>query len=350
MFRLSQLTRNFDAALRDVVNENAAVRASAARDLGHQSDEDRDKAIRALEAALTDKDASVRSTAAEALGDLHAVDALDALLTAVEDSDPGVRQQAICALGELRDPRAADRLERALGDLRPEVRFQAVMAFPRVTSSRKDALSALVDATADRDPYVAHIAFRMAEELADEMGGGLDSRLVDRAVQSLDHASPRVRAVAAVVATSAEDERGHATLVSVIDGSIVTPESEDLTAAIELAGERKIAAAVPALERRAFGGLLGFGRDPFAWHARTALARMGHARASEEILRDLGSLSHHKRTLAVAAAGRARLAPARGRIWAMKGDAKRAAPSAVDSALAMLDEPVKTAAPLGATE
>jgi hypothetical protein len=65
---------------------------------------------------------------------------------------------------------------------------------------------------------------------------------------------------------------------------------------------------------------------------------MGHPRAVDEILRDLDSMSHHKRTLAVAAAGRARLARARDRILTMRGDPSRAAPSAVDGALELLDD------------
>lgn len=338
MFRLSQLTRNLDAALRDVTDDKPSVRASAARDLGHQADESREACVRALETALRDADASVRAAAAEALGDLGATEALAALLVAVEDDAPNVREQAIVALGELRDARATVRLERALSDSRPEVRFQAVMAYPRVTSSRADAAKALLKATRDADELVAHIAFRMAEELADEDGGGLDAQIVERAVACLDHASMRVRAVAAVVASSAEDDRARDALLRVIDGRTATPDSEDVIAAIELAGERPVVEAKPALEKRAFGGVLGLGRDPLAWHARTALARMGHPRATEEILKELGSMSLHKRTLAVAAAGRARLVKAREVIAGMLGHAGRAAPSAVEGALELLDE------------
>jgi hypothetical protein len=57
--------------------------------------------------------------------------------------------------------------------------------------------------------------------------------------------------------------------------------------------------------------VLGFGRDAFAWHARTALARLGHPRAAREILRDLGSRDASRRVLGVVAAGQARLEAAR---------------------------------------
>jgi hypothetical protein len=69
-----------------------------------------------------------------------------------------------------------------------------------------------------------------------------------------------------------------------------------------------------------------------------ALARMGHERAQREILRELSARDRDLRTLAVAAAGRARLVAAREPIAAMKGDARRADPDAVDEALAALAE------------
>jgi hypothetical protein len=126
--------------------------------------------------------------------------------------------------------------------------------------------------------------------------------------------------------------------VSVARGATKTRDREDEAAAIELAGRLKLEGAKPGLEKRAFGGLLGFRRDPFAWHARVALARMGHERAQREILRELSASDRDLRTLAVAAAGRARLVAAREPIAAMKGDARRADPEAVDEALAALAE------------
>ena len=48
-----------------------------------------------------------------------------------------------------------------------------------------------------------------------------------------------------------------------------------------------------------------------AWHARIALARMGHARARAEVLADLTSWRRETREAAVVAAGRARMGEAR---------------------------------------
>jgi HEAT repeat protein len=328
------LPRNLEAAFRDAKDAKPAVRASAMRDLVSHVEAARERVIAALTAGLTDDAPAVRAAAAEALGDVAATEALPGLLVLVEDDDQLVRQRAILALGELRDPRAQQRLERALGDPRPEVRYQAVMAYPRVASEREDADRALVRATRDADDHVVHVAFRMAEELAEE--GPISRGMLERARACLRHDAARVRVVAAVVLARSDDPAGDAIVASVVDGSLKTDEPEDLAAAIDLAGERKLASCTRALERRAFGGLFSFVRDPYRWHARVALARMGHARARAEIVDELGSLSYERRTLAVSAAGRARLIEAKPRILEMKDRPERADPHAVEAALDLL--------------
>jgi HEAT repeat protein len=124
-------------------------------------------------------------------------------------------------------------------------------------------------------------------------------------------------------------------LVDVVRGRLTTREHEDEAAAIELLGELGVTEAVPYLERRAFS-ILGFGEGRFAWQALVALATMGHARARSRILRDLGSWSRDRRTLAVAAAGRAKVTEARPLVLAMSGDETRAHASAVALALDQL--------------
>ncbi len=221
------------------------------------------------------------------------------------------------------------------------------MAVPRSGASREASVQALVDAANDGDELVAHIAFRVAEELADQANEGIDVRIVERAARALTQKSERVRAIAAVDLASADDARGDAAIGEIVDGSLATPELDDIAAAIELAGARDLRSTIPALERRAFGGFLGIGRDVLSWHARTALARMNHPRATAAILSDLGALSRHTRTLAVAAAGRARLTAARAKLLAMRGHAKRADPAAVDSAIAEIDGNTTAAAEAG---
>jgi hypothetical protein len=79
------------------------------------------------------------------------------------------------------------------------------------------------------------------------------------------------------------------------------------------------------------------GRTPVSWHARVALAELGHARAKAAILRGLSAWSRDARTLAVAAAGRARLQEARAELERMRGAPERAEPDAVTDALASID-------------
>jgi HEAT repeat protein len=341
MFRAPSLPRSLEAALRDLGAEKPSVRAASAHDLASHVDEARARVLPALERALADASPLVRKAAATALADANAVDSVPALLAAIRDDDMEVRAAVIASLGELGDTAAVDAVRVALGDARPEVRFQAVIAFPRVARTKKEAIEALLQATHDDDGFVCQIALRMAEEVAGDDRNALDERVFVRARALLLHGPPKVRVAAAVFLARASKERAdravREVLVAVALEELRSGDGEDEAAAIELCGDLGLAAARPGLERRAFSRLV-LRRDRLAWHARVALARMGHERASREILSELASWDRDRRTLAVAAAGRARLEAARPLITAMRGDAARADPSAVDEALASFAE------------
>jgi hypothetical protein len=180
----------------------------------------------------------------------------------------------------------------------------------------------------------------MAEELGgDEDGEGIEVDVLDRARELLGHPSGMVRIAAAILLARAGEHVAGDILVKVASGELKTDDGEDEAAAVELCGELRLEAAKSGLERRAFGGTLGLLRDRFAWNARVALARMGHERATSEILRELGAWDRDRRTLAVAAAGRARILEARSLIEAMRGDNARADAGAVTEALAALARP-----------
>ena len=89
---------------------------------------------------------------------------------------------------------------------------------------------------------------------------------------------------------------------------------------MELTGELMMKELAPHLERRAWG-LGGWMRDTCAFHAKIALARMGHGRAIAEIERDLESPKRDTVSSAVVAAGRARLSSLLPRIEALGADA-----------------------------
>lgn len=335
MFAPPPLPRTLEASVRDLESTKPEVRASAVADLvRHVDDEVRTRALPLLEARLGDAHPAVRAAAAVALGDIHAHEALPALLLRVEDEDAHVRQMAINALGEIGDPRAVPRLRRALGDERPEVRYQAVIAFARASKDAGEIDVALAEASEDDDEAIAHIALRVAEERVDA-GTPLSRALRDRARKLVTEGSPPLALVAAILLGKAGDEAGNAVLLRVVRGALpVKPDAEDERAAVELVGALDLREAIPALERRVWG-LARFVKDTSKFHARIALARMGHPRARAEILEELSASKPEVASAAVVAAGRAHLGEARERIAALSRSA--ADPALVTEALALLD-------------
>ena len=334
------LPRTLEASVRDLDSAKPEVRVSAIADLlRHARGDDavRDRAIPLLQKRLDDEQSKVRAAAAVGLADLDAKDAVPALLRAVDDDDAYVRQMALNALGELGDARALPRLRRALTDKRPEMRYQSVIAFARIATDDDEIGKALLAATNDDDDPVVHIALRIAEERLDAKKE-VDPRLVTRARALLEAPSPHLALVAAIFLAKAGDVAGHAVLLEVVRTAKLrgqAPEKEEERAAVELVGELGLEAARPDLEKRAWG-LMHFVKDTCVFHAKIALARMGHPRAIAEILADLESNRPDVLGGAVVAAGRARIAKARPlieKLSTVAGD-----PELVTEALARLGE------------
>jgi HEAT repeat protein len=328
--------RSLEAALRDLTASKARVRVEAATDLARHAQVEPERVVAALRRALGDEDARVRGATALALADAGAKEAVEDLMVATEDAHDHVVQMALTALGEIGDARAAETVARLLAAASAPVRFQAVMAFPRVCRERDRAVAALLAASDDDDALVRHIALRMAEELgADD--GIAEEVFLARARELLDDESVVVQIASAIMLGRAGRRDGARLLVAVVAREIVTSEADDEAAAIELCGELGLRAAVAPLERRAFGRIAFLARDPFAWQARVALAALEHPRAVRWILEELRAWTRERRSLAVAAAGRARLARARDIIDRMRGDDARADQDAVEEALALID-------------
>jgi RNase P/RNase MRP subunit POP5 len=338
MFGMPLLPRSLAASLRDLGSAKAETRASAIADLvrhARRDDDLRKRALREIEPRLADEHAAVRAAAAVALGDLAAADLLPKLLFAVDDDNAHVRQMAINALGEIGDARAAPRLRRALTDTRPEVRYQSVIALSRVVEDEKEIDQAIVRATRDDDEAVVHIALRVAEERVDD-GHTASEALLERARALRESPSSSVALVAAILLAKAGDPAGHDLVLRAVKGERIrghVPDREDEQAALELAGKLGMKEAVPYLERRAWG-LGRWVRNTSAFHARIALARMGHARAVREILAELDSGKRETVDAAVVAAGRAGLNEARERLARLPAAA--ADPDLVREALARL--------------
>lgn len=328
--------RSFDAALRDIRSERHEVRQSAAHDLTRHVDEHRAEVVTALRDALADEHADVRAAAATALGDVTAREALDGLVEATEDGHDFVRQMALSALGELSDERTLPVLAKALDSETPSDRFQAVMGFAKTSHDAERVREVLLRATRDDDHLVRHIALRLAEERGD--GTDVEPVFVERARAMLDDDSDIVRVAAAVLLGRMGRRDGAEVLAQVASREVITSEHDDEAAAIELCGELGLKAAKSALQKRAFGRVIILSSDPFAWHARVALAALGDPKAVKWVLDELTAWTRERRTLAVAAAGRARVTEARERLLAMSGDEERADPDAVSEALARLGD------------
>jgi hypothetical protein len=236
---------------------------------------------------------------------------------------------ALAALGEIGDRRAAPRLERALRDERPEVRYQAIIAYARVSRDDPPAVAgALARALNDADDAIRYVALRMAEEHGVDGEPLVDSRIDGHAERLVDEGDDAVAVVAALYLARLGRARGREVVMDVVAERRDTPEIEDEQACVELVGELGLSDAVPYLERRAWGRrrvlrtVLSWGagdRASCAFHARIALARLGHARARAEILADLGSYRRETREAAVVAAGRARMCEARPTLESLGG-------------------------------
>ena len=343
MFGLEPLPRSLEAALRDVKHDKERVRISALGDLARHAADVKDRRARAAITTALARDPSpdVRAAAAVALADAGARDEMDAVLRATDDPDASVRQMALVAVGELgqgTDARVTAVISAAVANPAAAIRYQGLIAASAL--GLPFAEKSLVKATGDADEAIRHIGLRLLEERATSSGQRLTpaETVVRAARDRLSDPSMAVRVAAAILLGRAGDSRGSPVLVEAVATLGAPLEPEDEQAAIGLAGELQLRDAIPGLERRAFRP---FGRaTDFAYEARIALARMGHARARAAIVKDLSAFTRDQRTLAVAAAARAGLKEALPIIENMEANERRADPVAVrDALLALRDSP-----------
>ena len=117
--------RAVPALIATLTDREAPVRKQTAWALGVIDD---NRAGKPLIDALHDTDAQVREMSAWALGVLDEDAAVAPLMAALKDDRAGVRQRAAWALGVIGNPRAVEPLLGALKDQDPEVRRQAAWA------------------------------------------------------------------------------------------------------------------------------------------------------------------------------------------------------------------------------
>jgi HEAT repeat protein len=333
MLGLPPLPRTLEAALRDIEHERQHVRLSALRDLVRLADGPaRPRALAALgRVLLRDASAELRADAAVALADSSASEARAELLAALEDAHLRVRQMALVALGEIAEPGDAEiqaALRPFLAHEQAALRFQALMAFERLAGA--DAGPELVRATRDSDVEVASMAFRLSERRFLDVDP--PPELVDSARRVAAGTPTAASTSAALFLAARGDRSGGSVLVGALAGRVPVSGETDLQAVVEAVAELGLEEARPALRRRAFGAF-GMRADGVGWHACIALARLGDERARRTIVKRLRAWTRDARTLAVVAAGRARVHAAREVLLGFRNDPERADPDAVEEAL-----------------
>ena len=184
-----------NAALKD---KDRSVRATAAKILGQMG---KPRAIKLLaKAVVKDKDFQIRRSAAVALGQMGDPRAVEPLLDALQDRTGNVRQEVTIALGQIGDPRAVGALVSTLRDDEwSEIRRAAADALGQIGEPR--AVEFLIAALQDEDHRVR---WRAAETL-----GSLDDpRGVEPLARALKDEDGDVRQKAAIVLEKMGDPRG----------------------------------------------------------------------------------------------------------------------------------------------
>ena len=144
--------------------------------------------------ALSDRDYSVRKSAAEALGQLGNANAEAPLIKALSDRDYSVRKSAAKALGQLKEFNAVPSLIKKLTDRNFEVRALAVEALGQI--GNKSALPALTEG----------ITLKQRSLAAEALGKLGDASTVGHLIKALSDSVYKVRISAALALGQLNDD------------------------------------------------------------------------------------------------------------------------------------------------
>jgi len=147
------------ATLKD---KDAWVRCTSVETLGQIGDE---RAIEPLLKTVTDKDASVRLESIETLGQIGDERAIEPLLKTVTDKDASVRLKSIDILGQICDERAIEPVSKALRDVDNDVRNVAARVLGELGDKR--AVEPLINALKDKGLWVGETAARSLGKIGD---------------------------------------------------------------------------------------------------------------------------------------------------------------------------------------
>jgi HEAT repeat protein len=155
-------------------NPSPEDRVTAAQALGEMGDL---RAVEPLVVALGDQHLYVRAYAAESLAELGDARAVEPLICALGDEVPFVRAHAAQALGELGDARAVGALLKALTDGDADMRAVAAWALGELDASQ--AVEPLIGLLGDRDAEVRVSAACSLGNLGDRRAAGPLARALE---------------------------------------------------------------------------------------------------------------------------------------------------------------------------
>ena len=178
-------TKDVNLLIKDLKNENSAIRADAAKTLGEVNDT---KAVYPLIQLLKDNDNHVRKDATNALGKIGKP-AVESLIQALKDNDSYVRSGAAVTLGDIRDTRAVEPLIQALKDNDSLVRGGAAIALGEINDTL--AVEPLIQALKDDNSSVRMFAAFVLSERKDK-------RAIEPLIQAINDKNMQVSAAEAL--------------------------------------------------------------------------------------------------------------------------------------------------------
>ena len=214
-------------------DENAEVRAAAARSLGKLKDE---RAVPGLIGALKDRDAKVRETAAEALAEFEDSRAIAPLADLLSDQSSEVKRSALDALSHFESNLPSAPIIRLLSDADADVRHNAAHLVGKLRD--RSATGALARLVGDPDANVRQAAIEAIGELGDPAG----AVALTPAFSDVD-ADVRQQAINAIEELKAP--MAEATLL----GLMRDRDADVRQKAARLAGDRRVVGAIPTLRR-----------------------------------------------------------------------------------------------------
>lgn len=215
---------------------------------------------------LTEADPATRALVIDTLGDIGDFRDAESLLASLDDPDDKVRETAARALGKIGDERALDPLLTLLRyDANGEVRATAAEALGRIGDAR--VINPLLAAIADTEEWVQ---FRAIAALI-----GFGETAVEPLIFLLTHSKPSVR----VRAASALGKVGHRRAVDPLRAALRDKNAELRKAAAEALGKIGDESAVHSLLQA-----LNDETPAVRWKTAHALAEMGLPQAVRPLI------------------------------------------------------------------